>query len=312
MLKRLVLYSFIVSFLLIPLRASACDSCAIPLARSGSNANELNRLFFFDFTVEQQRWEEQDAMALHELHHEGHHVHYKTHEEYYHFSFGSNPSDRWTLLADLPYVVRHSKQVDQHSRVGAKEVSEGLGDLKMTATYRFLKDADSFLGIIGGVKFPTGETKELNPVGVLFEQELQPGSGSYDYILGSAFQMPLGNFQAHGNILYTIKTEGTHDFEFGNVFSSYIILDAPVVSRNEQEIRLGADINLHIEDKQTDAGEEIADSGGTTLLIGPSLTMNVGPMASLYTNILFPVHQNIRGVHQELNCIWNAGAKITW
>ncbi len=292
--------------------AFACDSCACTLARSGFDPGDLKKPFFFDFTFEQQKWEKQDALAAHELHHLGHHVHNKTHEEFYYFAFGANPSESWTLLFELPYVVRSSIQVDAHRRVGQHEVSEGLGDLKATATYRFLKNENGFLGAIGGVKFPTGETRELNPVGVRFEPELQPGSGSYDYIAGLAFQGPLGSGQFHGNVLYTFRTEGDQEFRFGDAFSAYLILDAPVLARKKRELRLGADVNLQIEDKQREEGIEIADSGGTTLLIGPSANACLAPNLSIFGNILFPVYQDLGGVHQELDFVWNAGCKLTW
>ena len=54
------------------------------------------------------------------------------------------------------------------------------------------------------------------------------------------------------------------------------------------------------EDKQIDRGEKVTDSGGTTLFLGPALTVKANDNVSVFGNVLFPVHQNLGGVHQEI------------
>ena len=314
---KVFLYSLILfSFLGFNLdRAQACESCTIP--RIGRVAelekDNLKKPWFFDFTFEQQNWDERPALDAHELHEEGHHVHNKTHEGFYHFTLGANPLENLTLLAEIPYVVRGSVEIEDHDRLGEKEESKGIGDLNLIAIYRFLKQDENYLGAVGGVKFPTGETKETNSQNMRFEPELQPGTGSYDYPLGVVYQLQVNSFVFRGNVIYVIKTEGDQDFEFGDLFSTSLFLDYIVnPGSNAFETKIGLDLNFQHEEKQVDRGEEVADSGGTTLFLGPALTVKAHDNVSVFGNILFPVHQNLGGVHQELDFVWNAGAKILW
>lgn len=295
--------------------ARACESCTIP--RIGREAefekDNLKKPWFFDFTFEQQQWDERPAREAHELHDKGHHVHNKTHEEFYHFTLGVNAWENVTLLAEIPYVVRGSIEIEDHDRLGKKEKSEGIGDLNLLLIYRFLKRGENSLGAVGGVKFPTGETKEKNSRNVRFEPELQPGTGSYDTPLGVVYQLKVNSFVFRGNVIYVIKTKGDQNFEFGDLFSMSLFLDYIVnPGSNAFETKIGLDLNFQHEKKQTNRGREEADSGGTTLFVGPALTVKANDNVLVFGNFLFPIYQNLGGVHQELDFVWTAGAKVTW
>lgn len=127
------------------------------------------------------------------------------------------------------------------------------------------------------------------------------------------YQLWVNSFVFRGNAIYIIKMEGDQDFEFGDLFSTSLFLDYIVnPGSNTFEIKVGLDLNFQHEEKQVDHGEEVADSGGTTLFLGPAVTIKANDNVSVFGNILFPVHQNLGGVHQELDFVWNTGAKITW
>lgn len=313
--KIFLLLFFIVSFPMKGTDLFACDTCGCTLARVGSETHKPETLhrWFVDFTFEQQNWDEIPPDQAHELHHEGHHVHDKTTEEFYHFGTGTHPNERMTVFAQIPYVVRGSLEIHEHETLGQKEHAEGLGDLKLTGIYRFLKENENFLGIVAGVKFPTGETEETNSHGELFEPEFQPGSGSFDYIVGVAFGYEWSLISFRGNGLYFFKTEGDQDFEFGDLFTSYIFIHYLLNSQSERlKVRPGIDMNFQIEEKQEEEGIEIDDSGGTTLFIGPALTVEVNDHIKLLGNVLFPAYQNLGGRHQEVDFIWNLSLRLLW
>src|SRR5262245_43736401 len=113
--------------------AAACDSCGCTLARCSLDRHAAEKRWFFDFPLEEHNWNTRTAREAHNLHHQGIHVHNRTHEEFYHFSLGWLPAEEWTLIAELPYVVRHSIEINDHARLGQKEKSEGVGDLRLTA-----------------------------------------------------------------------------------------------------------------------------------------------------------------------------------
>jgi hypothetical protein len=311
----LCIFTFIYLFVLSPNRILACDSCGCALSRIGTETKKASEssLWFVDFTFEQQNWDEIPAQEAHELHHDGHHVHDKTHEEFYHFGIGSHPTERITVFLEIPYIIREQIKIHEHETLGQKEQSDGFGDLKLTGIYRLFSHDNSFLGPVAGVKFPTGETGEKTDDGETFEPELQPGSGSFDYIAGAAFRYDMERFSIRGNSLYIFRTEGDQDFEFGDLWTSYVFANYLVNPGNSKfKIRPGIDFNLQVETKQEDAGEDIEDSGGTTLLIGPALMVDMNEHVSFVGNILFPAYQDLGGLHQELEYIWNIGLRLCW
>ncbi len=313
MLKRIFLFLLILSILILPVPAFACDSCQCALSRMSDETIEAGKKWFFDFTTEERNWNEKTAEEAHAIHHTGHDVHNKTHEEFFHFSVGFKPFKDLTILADLPQVKRASTDVEHHSTLGKKEFSEGLGDLSLSAAYKLFKDADGFIGPLASVKFPTGATQERNSRRELFEVELQPGSGSYDASLGATFGRRWGAWSFSGNLLYTWKTQGSRDFQFGNLFSSYTTLAYALNPESHSwRTKLGVDFSFQSEDEETSAGITVLDSGGQTLLLGPSISTQINDNAVLAFNFLLPVYEDLGGVHQKLDFVWNATAKIIW
>lgn len=302
--------SLFLFILILSNQAWACDLCACTLSRSGCSEGE--KPWFFDFTFEQQNWDTMDARDAHQLHHQGHHVHNKTHEEFYHFTLGANPWDRVSIFAEIPYVVRESVEIHSHRRLGAKQISEGFGDLNLNGVWRFWQEEKGHVGMLGGVKFATGSTTEKDPDGARYEPELQPGSGSTDATVGGVFRYDLRPITLRGSAVYIFKTEGDQEFEYGDLFSTYLFIEYSLNWGQAFETRIGVDMNLQIEEKQIDHGMEMEDSGGTTFLIGPALTIMANDHVAIFGNFMLPAYQNLGGVHQELDFTWSAGAKIAW
>ncbi len=295
--------------------ALACESCLVPRIGRMENSEHVDGLkkWFFDFTFEQQNWDEKPAREAHLLHHDGHHFHNKTHEEFYHFTLGANPAERLTVYAEVPLVVKGSVEIENHAFLGKKEESRGLGDAHILGTYRVLEKGESFLGAVLGVKLPTGQTKVANSRDEVFEMELQPGSGSFDFPAGVMYQWMVNPFVLRGNAMYVFKTEGDRQFEYGDLFSASLFLDLLIGPQSKgEETKIGLDLNFQNEQKQTENGLSVKDSGGNTLLLGPAVTLRRGQFVTLYGNVLFPVYQELGGVHQELDYVWNAGAKVNW
>lgn len=295
--------------------AAACESCMIPqLGRHSVVAAEgKDKKWFFKYLYERQDWKEIDARAAHTLHHDGHHVHDKTVEEYYHFGIGRHINDRLVLAMDLPYIMRHSLEIDDHAHLGDEERSEGFGDLLATAEQTVVKSDNGSLGLLAGVKFPTGKTGDRNSRNVKFEPELQPGSGSFDYLAGGVIKAQQGQLSAVWNAIYVFKNKGRQDFEFGDLFTTSLLVQHPL---NPQSlwavIDLGLDLNFQHEEKQKENGVKKVDSGGDTLLVGPHVSAKIHEHLSLIGSWLYPVSQNLGGVHQELKNTWTLGGKVSW
>ncbi len=85
--------------------------------------------------------------------------------------------------------------------------------------YRFFSANNVDASILFGVKAPTGNTHEKDNDGIRFESEFQPGTGSWDYIIGTAISLTSGPVGYHANILYNKTTEGSQHTEIGDALS---------------------------------------------------------------------------------------------
>jgi hypothetical protein len=97
--------------------------------------------------------------------------------------------------------------------------TKGIGDLTLFGQYRFYgQDTGLQASFLTGLRTPTGKTGERDDQGELFEAEFQPGSGSWDPMLGLALSRAQGRWSVDGNVLYTIATEGTQHTDLGDRF----------------------------------------------------------------------------------------------
>ncbi len=309
----LFLFFFILT-LAISKPAHACEMCTIPNIgkHRGIVTESDDKKWFVKYLFENQNWHEKEGGEGHTIHDAGHHFHDKTNEYIHHFGFGGHLTDQLTVILETPYVIRHSLEIENHTILGSKQKSEGLGDIHLVGLYKFWENNGASLEAVGGVKFPTGETKELNSVGTLFETELQPGTGSDDYIIGGVFQNQLADSHITSNLIYVVKTEGTQNYEFGDLLTASVLWDRPFTLKNGLNMKAGIDTVLEYDQKHKSDGVKIDDSGGVTLLTGPVLTALFSPQFNAFASVSLPIYQNLGGVHQELDYTWSAGGKLNW
>lgn len=166
---------------------------------------------------------------------------------------------------------------------------------------------------MGGIKLPTGSTEETNSVGELFEPELQPGSGSTDVPLGGVIRWDGDAVDLRANAVYVLRSEGDQSYRFGDLFSTALFLDLPLLKDEKGwGVDLSMDLNFQHEEAPEDHGVTVEDSGGDLLLLGPAWEVKRTDALSIFGNILFPVFQDPNGFHQELDYVWNAGLKVAW
>lgn len=116
----------------------------------------------------------------------------------------------------------HAEEPDEIHRHGD---AKGIGDITVLGQYRFVKykEKDFESALIFGIKLPTGRTNDKDIHGERFEAEFQPGSGSWDPIIGIAATKRIGKLSIDANVLYTIVTKGSQDTDLG--ICSTITLD---------------------------------------------------------------------------------------
>jgi hypothetical protein len=187
--------------------------------------------------------------------------------------------------------------------------TSGFGDVTVLGQYRFLNNqaTGTQAAALFGVKAPTGRTDLIDPFGERFETEFQPGSGSWDGLLGAALTQRLNaSWTLQANLLGVATGTGAQDTNLGDRF----LYNAAVVYRVFGEtasephsheghvgyahaaphhhmaaqappahthIALDAMLELNGEwhDKQRRAGVVDPNSGGDTIYLSPGLRLTI-------------------------------------
>ena len=202
-------------------------------------------------------------------------------------------TDSLTVSARLPHVAKsgireghaHEENPGEfHGEAHGLGDSEGWGDLSVLGQWRFLSDEASGveLAALFGVEAPTGETDLLNAEGELFDAEFQPGSDSWDTLVGLAASRGAGRWSFDASALYTIAGDGL-DANLGDrlnfgAATSYRWIGAPAhhddgaaPHSHGPVVDLVLELSGEWQDGQTEHGEHDPNSGGTVLYLAPGV-----------------------------------------
>ena len=238
-------------------------------------------------------------------------------------------SHHLTISAELPYVRRDGLREGEHSHSGgavATSVEQlgsvaGIGDLNLLAKLRVTEGPSPSLAIIGGVKMPTGSTRRRSPDGERLETEHQPGTGSWDPIVGASASAKIGGVQLTSSALYQFSTSGAQRTRLGDRLQAGIALShrfgAPPHGHGESlNHHHGDELDEHHdhahsswdgfveiagewEGRERVAGEVEEASGGKWAWVAPGLRFNSASGWSAAAAVALPIWQRIRASHPE-------------
>jgi hypothetical protein len=230
-------------------------------------------------------------------------------------------TDDFSLGLRLPYVKRSDiREAHLHEDEGEIELhtlgtSEGIGDLVLLGQYRFLNDRERRLeaALVAGVKAPTGKTNRIDDQGVAFEAHFQPGSGSWDGVLGAALTKRAGPYSWDGNVVYTFAGNGTQDTNLGDRFQYNLALSYRLGQGTHEPHEHAADsaaphhhvawdlmleLNGEWQEKQEIAGVSDPNSGGNVVYLSPGLRVSVDDWAA-FVSVGKPIVRNLNGLQSE-------------
>jgi hypothetical protein len=184
------------------------------------------------------------------------------------FVFAYGLTSDLTVSARLPVIIRQDIREGEHTHGGGGAVnsvvergdSSGIGDLTLLGQYRFFNNraTRTEAALLFGVKAPTGETGVIDNTGERFEAEFQPGSGSWDALVGLAFTKRLSAWSFDANVLYQQINKGTQDTDLGDRFLynaavSYRVLGDAAASTGRMNLGAMPDPMYHGGPKQRGA-----------------------------------------------------------
>jgi hypothetical protein len=228
--------------------------------------------------------------------------------------------------------------------------SAGFGDVTMLGQYRFHNNAQTgtSAAVLFGFKAPTGSTSQRDNFGQLFQAEFQPGSGSWDGLIGAAFTKRTGRWAFDVSGLYYLISNGTQNTNLGDRFLfgtavSYRLV-GPVGSAKEVELHeycmqprnqlqehclyhanhdhsdmkktpytldLVLELNGEWHDKQRIAGIADPNSGGTTVYLSPGVRVGFDRFSS-FVSFGVPVINQHNGVQSkpDFRILTGIGARL--
>lgn len=240
---------------------------------------------------------------------------------------GYNVIDRFGVQFNLPVIHRSYVRPDGFDR--ERGTVSGLGDAALLGRYYAFRINDKNLtlswNILGGVKFPTGDSQRLQeevdeltepppppgaPESGIHGHDLALGSGSVDGVVGTSFIARYQRVFLSAAAQYAIRTKGDFDYRYANDLTwsggpgIYLIL--------ENEWTLAAQLNVSGEYKPRDTfqGATAVDTGITVVYLGPEVSVSWRENLSAEVGVDFPV--SIRNTALQLVPDYRARAAVTW
>lgn len=237
-------------------------------------------------------------VALGEIPH--HHDEVRTRNQNLVATYSRTLDNGWGLSVTLPVGDRDHLHI--HNQ-GAEQIPERwtfreVGDARVLGRYHLqLPSAEGTsrtLGLIAGLKLPTGRMNVANADGELAERSLQPGTGTTDLVVGAIFHQQL----SEGGAAWFTQALLQHPLNSHDEFRPGAQLALDVGYAHPFTERFSGIVQLNTVVKQRDRGAqaEPEDSGGRFAFLSPGVSYKVGERFRVYSYYQQPLHQDVNGV----------------
>lgn len=226
-------------------------------------------------------------------------------------------TDDLTIGLRLPYLLRTDIRAG-HDEGGEVVIdshgdSYGVGDLAVLGQYRFLNNQPNSLegALLVGIKVPTGATGVKDRNGEVFETEHQPGSGSWDPLLGIAASKRVGAISFDANLLYTFASRGAQRTNLGdrlhyNLAASYRLGNEKSNHHSQGTTEhqhlawdLILEVNAEWQGKQDIASVVDENSGGSLVYLSPGVRLSSDNNWAATLSVGVPFIEERNGVQHE-------------
>jgi hypothetical protein len=206
-----------------------------------------------------------------------------------------SPHHRITVGAMLPWVVASIRGAD-----GTTRLASGLGDLETSARFVVARDrrfaARHIFQLIAGLKWPTGP-RVADAEGFFFADDEQPGSGSYDPVVGAAWSWFTGGL-ASGAVqtMARIPTAGPRGYRRGAAVSTSAIVQ--LQPARWFALGLGGVVLWRAADTLAN-GAASPDTGGVVVQLLPAFLFAPASRVLIRLGAGIPIVQSFNGRQRE-------------
>jgi hypothetical protein len=187
----------------------------------------------------------------------------------------------------------------------------GIGDLSLLANYILLDSGDSLhqrwkhtLTVGGGVKLPTGHFGTKDSDGQILHENLQPGSGSTDFMLSATYTLRRAAWGISTDILGRLNTTNKSGYHFGNRISGAAKV---FYVKTFRKVTLLPNVGVFVDraDASYEGNSKAIGTGGTLALSTMGLDVYVGRFSVGYT-FQVPAYQDLGGGKVQSRNRWMA------
>jgi hypothetical protein len=206
---------------------------------------------------------------------------------------GYNFNDRFGLQVNLPVIYR------SWGPPPLSGTESGIGDLSLignfTAYRKLSTDFNFSWTLLGGIKFPTGDSSRLNtPDSALPEgiggHDLALGSGSYDGLVGTGIFTSWKRLFLTANVQYAIRSEGDFQHQYANDLVWFGGPGAYLALTHKYTLALQLAVSGETKGKDNFAGVDDPDSQETLAYLGPQISFTWGSKLSAQLGVDVPVN----------------------
>ncbi|MGD9584356.1 MAG: hypothetical protein AB7V26_11915 [Lysobacterales bacterium] len=274
---------------------TACDLCAIYTAEFAEGASGAG---FYAGVSEQYT-------AFNDVFEDGHRIDNpegQSLDSYFtQLAFGYRSGHSWSLQVNLPYIDRNFRRIEgEHLERGSES---GIGDISLLGSYQLFGRKTESGGIswqvLAGLEFGSGDSDRIaeeldeehhdeggavaksggdehGTASAVHGHDLALGNGATDIILGSSLRWHHRRWLGDAWFQHAIRARGDFGYDYANDTHWGISAGRYLHLGHRNSVALLLDLSGETKGEDDLAGSVLDDTAARSVLLGPSLRVNLG------------------------------------
>lgn len=204
-------------------------------------------------------------------------------------------SPEWAVNLDVPFLRRPHSTITEGETDISRSRTRGIGDVRATIRYQGFGGA-GITGVQFGLKLPTGKFRQTfrsgPEAGNDVDRGLQPGSGTFDAIIGAYHFGKLGGsfdfvLQAQGQV--PLHSRADYRPGIAGTFS------AGVSYTGWKGMTPQLQLNVRLAAKDHGLNADRPNSGGEQVYVAPGVSVRISDRFSAFGVAQLPLYQRVNG-----------------
>jgi hypothetical protein len=169
--------------------------------------------------------------------------------------------------------------------------ARGFGDAQLGALFAIRARADTPVVARLAVELPTGDYDRVDDRGTIERPDVQPGSGSTDWIFGLSHARPWGGVIFFSAASFTVSGSSPLLYRFGDELD----VSAGVSRQAGKRVQVSGQLALRQWGHDEFRGLEVPNTGATLLSLVPGVRVSVPRRFAIYAYAKLPLYQSPNG-----------------